>query len=94
MELPKEPPPGLLVSMALRFDHGLGCGGYYDALYGDGEHDKRMASTLGIMRQLYEEVSGQGFYSPEREDHYAKMAPNSKGEQPAANELNKGNNNG
>lgn len=60
--LPKDPPDELIMSMALRFDHGLGCGGYYDALYGDGEHEKRLASTLLIMRQLYEEVSGHGFY--------------------------------
>lgn len=80
MELPKEPPLGLLVSMAIRFDHGLGCGGYYDFLLGDGEHDKRMNYTLGVMRQLYEEVNGHGFYSTEREEHYAKMAPKGRRE--------------
>lgn len=61
-ELPEEPPYDLLFSMALRYDHGLGCDGYYDMLYGDGEHNKRLESTISIMRQLYEEVSGHGFY--------------------------------
>jgi len=66
VSLPQEPPAGLLMSMALRFDHGLGCGGYYDAICGDGEHQKRLESTLTVMRQLYEEVSGHGFYSLEQ----------------------------
>ena len=33
----------------------------------------RLASTLVQMRQIWEEVAGQGFYSPEREAHYAAM---------------------
>lgn len=69
-----EPSIGLLTSMAIRYDHGLGCAGYYDALFGPGEHKKRFDAAIRTMRQLYEEVSGQGFYKPERESDYAAIA--------------------
>lgn len=76
-KLPKDAPLGLLVSMAIRFDHGLGVQGYYDApifgVEGVG-HAKRLRATISTMRQLYEEVSGHGFYSPEKEASYAAMA--------------------
>lgn len=76
--VPKEPPPGLLMSMAIRFDHGLGMPGYYDAAPfrrpGQPSHTQRLEATLRTMRQLYEEVSGHGFYRPEREAEYAAMA--------------------
>ena len=75
--LPKEPPPGLLMSMAVRYDHGLGMPGYYDhAAFDrfDGDsHAKRLDGALSIMRQLYEEVSRNGFYSDEREHEYAAI---------------------
>lgn len=75
--LPKEPSSGLLMSMAIRYDHGLGVPGFYDSLpiQLGVTHAQRLESALGTMRQLYEEVSGYGFYSPEREDQYAKMVP-------------------
>lgn len=69
----KDPSPGLLMSMALRYDHGLGVPGYYDALVGPGEHQRKLQHALTLMRQLYEEVSGNGFYSPEREQQYASL---------------------
>ena len=78
MNLPKDPPPGLLMSMAIRYDHALGCEGYYDQeLFGNkpGEHQRRLEATLRTMRQLYEEVSGYGFYKPELETQYAKLVP-------------------
>lgn len=75
MELPKEPPIGLLMSMAIRFDHGLGVPGHYDQ-FEPGSHAKKLEATLRDMRQLYEEVSGFGFYKPEREAEYAKLAAN------------------
>lgn len=90
--LPKEPPPGLLTSMAIRSDHGLGVPGYYDELATMGltvagvSHAKRMEATLRVMRQLYEEVSGHGFYSPEKEADYAAMIP------PALSDLTGGGN--
>lgn len=74
--LPKEPPPGLLMSMAIRYDHGLGMPGFYDSgIYTDVTgitHAQRLDSTLRTMRQLYEEVSGHGFYRPELEADYAE----------------------
>lgn len=74
--VPAEPPPGLLMSMALRYDHGLGCPGYYDsAIFASSgiTHAKRLDATLRTMRQLWEEVSGNGFYRPEKEAEYADM---------------------
>jgi hypothetical protein len=81
--MPKEPPHGLLMSMAIRFDHALGVPGYYDqfsalAVVSDMPrgltHAQRLESTLRTMRQLYEEVSGYGFYSKAKEAEYAAMA--------------------
>lgn len=71
-----EPSIGLLMSMAIRFDHGLGVPGYYDhgiAKMQGVSHAQRLESTIGIMRQLYEEMSGEGFYSPERECFYQSL---------------------
>ncbi len=62
-----EPPDELLMSMAIRYDHGLGCAGYYDqpSMQRDGvTHAIRLRSTLTTMRQLHEEVVGTGFYRP------------------------------
>lgn len=59
--VPINPPDSLLLSMAIRYDHGLGVPGYYDML-GAGEHQKRLNSTLTVMRQLHQEVVGKGFY--------------------------------
>lgn len=56
------PPDRLLLSMAIRYDHGLGIPGYYDTLFGEGQHQKRLNSALTVMRQLHEEVVGKGFY--------------------------------
>ena len=64
MRLPQNPPEGLLMSMAVRYDHGLGCPGYYDML-GVGEHYKRQQTVLGVMSQLYEEIAGYGYYRGE-----------------------------
>lgn len=75
--LPVEPPPGLLMSMAIRYDHGLGCPGYYDQSFFGAEkisHEKRLESALTTMRQLYDEVAGYGFYSPDKEAECAGQA--------------------
>lgn len=74
-KLPKEPSMALLMSMALRYDHGLGCPGYYDQsiLGGNGNHAQQLKATLRIMSQLYEEVSGYGFYSEENEEYYLNL---------------------
>lgn len=85
--VPLEPGKGLLMSMALRYDHALGCPGYYDQEpfgkpLGGISHQKRLESTICTMRQLHEEVVGTGFYSPEREEYYRAMiaaAPSAPG---------------
>lgn len=65
-----EPPDGLLLSMAIRSDHGLGCPGYYDSLSGIGvgeggvTHAMRLEMTMREMRKLWEEVTGRGFWHP------------------------------
>jgi hypothetical protein len=78
--VPMEPSRGLLVSMAIRTDHGLGVPGHYDAMNRmlgktDGvTHAQRFENTIGRMRQLHEEVVGAGFYRPEREADYVAIA--------------------
>lgn len=65
MKLPQNPPPGLLMSMAIRSDHGLGVPGYYDQpmFAASGlTHQQRLDLALMEMAKLYEEVSGYGFY--------------------------------
>lgn len=90
--VPVEPAPGLLMSMAIRHDHGLGMPGYYDGLRAalpddhpmkSVTHAQRLESTLRQMRQLHEEVVGAGFYKPELEADYAARAP-APGAQPVA----------
>jgi hypothetical protein len=68
--VPKEPTEGLLRSMAIRYDHGLGVPGYYDqpmiAKYSV-SHEQRIAGTITTMRQLHEEVVGTGFYRAKKD---------------------------
>ncbi len=61
--VPVEPSDALLWSMAIRYDHGLGCPGYYDQplMARDGiTHEMRLKSAMTTMRQLHEEVVGTG----------------------------------
>jgi hypothetical protein len=78
--LPKTPPEGLLMSMALRYDHALGCPNYYDqSLLSSTSgitHQQKLDSTLSTMKKLYEEVAGYGFYSPEKEEKYIQLKEN------------------
>jgi len=74
--VPSQPPVGLLVSMALRMDHGLGVPGYYDQPFfkdssGGAAHLRRFKAAMGTAQQLWEEVTGHGFYQPEKEAEYA-----------------------
>ena len=67
---------GLLVSMAIRLDHGLGGPGYYDspAFSASGlTHKRRLEAAMRTARQLWEEVAGVGFYSPAREAYYVGL---------------------
>lgn len=70
--LPKEPPPGLIKSMILRYNHALGCDGYYDQPLVATEgitHAQHYENAERQMRQLYEEVSGHGFYQWKHPDN-------------------------
>lgn len=75
--VPKEPSIGRLMSMAIRDDHALGMPGYYDQpLFRDAGHvghARRVECAIGQMRQLYEEATGQGFYSENKEGDYAAI---------------------
>ena len=80
-QTPSEPSPGLLMSMAMRYDHSLGMPGCRDwkMMPGLGErepgrHARILANTMGKMRQLWEEVTGNGFYCPAREADYVASA--------------------
>lgn len=66
-KLPKEPSQGLLISMALRYDHGLLAPGN---TFRPAVTPAAMDATLRQMRQLYEEASGHGFWSPENDCEY------------------------
>jgi hypothetical protein len=73
----RTPTDGLLMSMAIRYDHGLGIPGYYDQPMFEGiTHKQRLESTLRIMRQIHEEVVGTGFYNPAREEFYVAKKEN------------------
>ena len=61
--LPKEPPAGLLISMALRYRHDFGLDRYpEDSPIVAGCTPAEREAILRTMRQLYEEVSGHGFF--------------------------------
>ena len=77
--IPLTPSAGLLMSMAIRSNHALGCPGYYDQK-GLGRpnngvsHARMLECALGNMRKLHEEVVGAGFYSVDKEADYLAMA--------------------
>lgn len=77
--IPLTPSAGLLMSMAIRSNHALGCQGYYDQK-GLGRpnngvsHARMLECALGNMRKLHEEVVGAGFYSVDKEADYLAMA--------------------
>jgi hypothetical protein len=82
IKMTQKPPPGLLMSMAIRMDHALGIPGYYDQdLFGvkmyeldhGPTHSQRLRAALTTCSQLWEEASGYGFYSPEKEEDYKKF---------------------
>lgn len=81
IQIPKEPPIGLLMSMAVRLDHALGHPGYYDENFFSSHgvtHARRVEVALENMRKVYEEIVGEGFYRPELEADYAALAENKK----------------
>lgn len=61
--LPKEPPPGLLVSMAMRYRHDFGLNAEDDdGPIAVGVTPKQREAILSMMRKYYDEVAGNGFY--------------------------------
>lgn len=90
--VPIKPTKGLLISMAIRYDHALGWPGYYDIpLFGikpEISHNQRLHSTLTTMSQLHEEVVGTGFYSLDKENGYAKYADEINTVKESKNEIN------
>jgi hypothetical protein len=62
-QLPKDPPAGLLISMAMRYRHDFGLRkSQSSGPLTCGVTDDERQAILATMRQLYEEVSGHGFY--------------------------------
>jgi hypothetical protein len=76
--VPRTPPVGLLISRAIRRDHGLGQRGFYDdpalVAAGGATHLMRMESATRSMRQVHEEVVGRGYYSAQRDAEYVALA--------------------
>lgn len=85
--------PGLLISMAIRYDHSFGIlMEPFDRWAGFGNLDNKQVNLLndvmthykrgqelsnysiGIEAQLWEEMTGVGFYRPEREESYQASA--------------------
>lgn len=61
----REPPVGLLVSMAMRINHGFG-----------GDSPRSQEVQLANMRKCWEEVVGLGFYRPQNDELYkSHIAP-------------------
>ncbi|NGM56530.1 hypothetical protein G5C63_19685 [Stenotrophomonas pavanii] len=75
--VPVQPTPGLLMSMAIRGDHALGCPGYYDqemfTAGGHVGHQRILEVAISEARNHHEEVVGTGFYTPEKEAAYVAM---------------------
>lgn len=73
---PMAPPPGLLMSIAMRLDHRLGVPGYYDgALFSASgiSHVQRLEIALLDAKRAWEEVVGHGFYRSDREAEYVEI---------------------
>ena len=91
--------PGLLISMAIRYDHSFGFHTGSLMMFSDGETliDKQIKlireaatcyhrlkglyeaewvskSLAGTDLQLFEEMTGEGFYQPDREEGYCNAA--------------------
>lgn len=60
----KRLPDELIWNMALRFDHGLGCPGYYDWLLIPGGHENRVQIVVKAMRDILEYVLSKFYGTP------------------------------
>lgn len=63
-QLPKEPPPGLIDSMCLRYAHDFWFDADDTSPIASGWTEEEREGLRRTMRQLYEEVAGHGFYRP------------------------------
>ena len=73
----KKPSIGVLMSMAMRQNHALGCPGYFDLMpmmSGGVSHARHLEVALSDAGKLYEEVVGTGFHSPEKDAGYESIA--------------------
>lgn len=72
--VPKEPPRGLLISMAIRDNHAflVTPHTFENGIITSGVNPEHRESVLSSMRQLYEEVVGTGFWSHERDAGYVE----------------------
>jgi hypothetical protein len=83
-----DPPLGVLMSMALRYDHAIACPGYYDQPIFGKNHTHEVIKTVERMRDLYQrftaaftpeesvliaEICGGGFWSAEKNKGYEEM---------------------
>lgn len=97
IQFPENPPPGLLMAMAMKLDRALGCPGYYDEPFmmrlqtarglPAASHAQRLEAALWLADNLYDEVSGHGFYAPERAEWYesimrAGLQPENENDEP------------
>lgn len=62
--LPKEPPPGLIDSMCLRYAHDFGLDKNPASPISSGWTETEREALRRTMRQLYEEVAGYGYHRP------------------------------
>ena len=62
--VPRRPPMARLVSMATRYRHDFGLDKDPSSPLSAGLTDKERQVILEMMRQIYEEATGQGFYQP------------------------------
>lgn len=75
-DLFREPRPslGLLMSIALRLDHSLGDPGNMIFEHGV-SYERALRVALNDARRAWEEVTGNGFYNEDAEEHYCMMIP-------------------
>lgn len=64
--VPVIPEPARIESMCYRFDHGHGLQRFGET---PEQFERRKESNRTVMRQLYEEATGQGFFNPKWVDN-------------------------
>ena len=62
IQVPEIPEDERIESMCIRFDHSHGIAGPFES---NEDWKRRQEFNRRLMRQLYEEATGQGFFKPE-----------------------------